>query len=264
MIQALARIVRGTHERIRRSPGSAIHLTWVKRSGWLAAHLGETVILAPRFPHEAAIERRATQTDSLGEFSVHESYELAESRRNSDAVRTPKALGRFYRWLVVQRRPEVVLEFGTAFGISGMYWLAGIEENGFGNLFTFEIQEEWRQIAVANLSSIGTRFTSIAGAFEDKVEETLQERKIDLAFIDAIHTRAWVLPQFEQVMKRMRPGGLVAFDDIHFSEDMRETWKIIASDPRGVASVGLGGHVGLFEVNSSPSSIIPTNLGVQK
>jgi predicted O-methyltransferase YrrM len=241
-------MLRGARETISRRADSKIDLTWVKKGGWLGTHMGGSKILVPGFPQEAAVDRRAAETSSLGELAAHESYGRIGLKRNSDDVRTPKELGRFYRWLAVNRRPEVIVEFGTAFGISGMYWLAGIESNKAGKLVTFEINEDWRKIAVTNLSAIGTRFTSVAGAFEDHVDDALQGQKIDLAFIDAIHTSAWVLPQFEHVMQRMKPGGLVAFDDIDFSDDMRDTWKTLAADSRGVAAVGLDGHVGLIEL----------------
>lgn len=240
-----------------------LKIEWVRRANWLGAHLPEKEFIAPTFLGELAIEKRAAKTERLGEFPVHEVYaspELHEVRerygmtRHSNLLRSSRDLGRFYRWLVVNRKPEIVVEFGTAFGVSGMYWLAGLEANGFGELLTFEINEEMRRIAVANLSTVGRRFSSIAGAFEDKVDEALKGRKIDIAFIDAVHTSPWVMPQFEHVMKRIQPGGLVAFDDIDFSDDMRDAWNTVASDPRGTAAVALGGHVGLFEVAGSPRS----------
>ena len=88
-----------------------------------------------------------------------------------------------------------------------MYWLAGLKSNGSGQLFTFEINEQWRQIAIKNLSGISDRFTSINGPFEDKADEALQGRKIDLAFIDAIHTSEWVLPQLKMCCGKRTPGA---------------------------------------------------------
>jgi predicted O-methyltransferase YrrM len=227
-------------------------LDWQHRDGWLGAHLPQSEFISTAFNQELAIEHLAARTERLGEFPLHEVYGQAGAVRHPDAVRSPVAYGRLYRWLVVHRRPEVVVEFGSAFGISGMYWLAGLEENGSGELLTFEINEEWQRIAAGNLSAIGSRFNSTAGAFEDKVDAALENRKIDLAFIDAVHTSAWVLPQFERVMQRIKPGGLVVFDDIDFSDDMRDAWKTVASDPRGAAAVAVQGRVGLFEVSLIP------------
>jgi predicted O-methyltransferase YrrM len=236
--------------RLRRvlSRPARLELEWKRRGGWLSQHLPQGGFMVSAFPQMLAIERRAAKTSQLGEFPLHERYGQPEAKRNSEAVRTSSDLGRLYRWLVVERKPEVVVEFGTAFGVFSMFWLSGLETNGRGELLTFEINKVWREIAAHNLSMIGHRFRSVAGAFEDKIDEVLGGRKIDLAFIDAIHTSAWVLPQYEQVVHRLNPGGLVALDDIDFSHDMRCAWDSLASDPRTLAAVAVRGHVGLIEV----------------
>ena len=224
-----------------------LELEWKRRGGWLGAHLPEAM---PAFPKMRNIERRAMSTSRLGDFPLHESYGEVGAMRNPDAVRSSSHIGRLYRWLVIARQPEVVVEFGSAFGISGMYWLEGLETNRRGELLTFEVNENWRQIAIRNLSTVGTRFRSVAGAFEDRVDEVLIGRKIDLAFVDAIHTSTWVLPQFELVIRRLKSGGVVALDDIDFSEDMRDAWNTVASDPRVVAAVAIRRHLGLVEIEA--------------
>lgn len=222
-------------------------LNWERRAGWLGANLPQGKFAAKTFSLERTIERRASGTQRLGEFSVHEIYGEDDGKRDPDLVRATRGLGRFYNWLVVSRKPEVVVEFGSAFGHSGMCWLAGLEENGAGELFTFEINPVWQKIAARNLAAIGSRFRSFAGSFEDNVDEAIQDRKIDIALIDAVHTSAWVLPQFEIVVRRMKPGGIVIVDDVDLTDDMRSVWKTIAHDPRGVAAVAVD-RTGVFEV----------------
>ena len=130
-----------------------------------------------------------------------------------------------------------------------MYWLTGLEANGAGKLFTFEPHRDWAAIARENLRSIGTRFELIEGTFEEKVGSILGDGpSIDIAFIDAIHTSEFVLPQFEQVVQRLKPGGLVLFDDIDFSDDMADCWRGLAHDDRVLSSVAVAGHVGIVEI----------------
>ena len=98
-------------------------------------------------------------------------------------------MGRFFSWLVTNRRPSVIVEFGTAFGVSGMYWLFGLESNGGGTLLTFEPNDVWARIAEANLVAIGRRFELTVGTFEENIDRNLSPgERIDIAFIDAIHT----------------------------------------------------------------------------
>jgi predicted O-methyltransferase YrrM len=222
-------------------------LLWERRASWLCANLPEGRFAANTFRAERTIEKCTSETQRLGGFLPHEIYGKDDLKREAQMVRPTRGLGRFYRWLVVNRKPEVVVEFGSAFGHSGMCWLAGLEENAAGELFTFEVNPVLQKIAAKNLVAIGSRFRSFAGYFEDRVDETIQNRKIDIALIDAVHTSAWVLPQFDIVVRRMRPGGIVIVDDIALSDDMQSAWKTIAHDRRGVAAVAVD-RTGVFEV----------------
>jgi predicted O-methyltransferase YrrM len=168
-------------------------------------------------------------------------------KRSSDEVRTSSAMGRFFAWLVTDRRPAVVVEFGTAFGVSGMFWLSGLERNGAGRLLTFEPNEVWADIARRNLAAVSRRFELTVGTFEENIDRVLAPgERIDVAFIDAIHTSAFVEPQFEAVAARLAGGGLVLLDDIDFSADMRSCWERIRDDRRLAASVEVD-RVGIVE-----------------
>jgi hypothetical protein len=68
-----------------------------------------------------------------------------------------------------------------------------------------------------------------------------------MAFIDAIHTSAFVMPQLERVVARCNDHALVVLDDIDFSDDMRDCWHRVSRDPRFVSSVALGQRVGMLE-----------------
>ncbi|MDX2180014.1 MAG: class I SAM-dependent methyltransferase [Bryobacteraceae bacterium] len=253
MVGAALRMVRDFRDSARRkraaSEDAKLELTWRKAGDCpLRRMLGENLYPAKPFPEVERIEALADATAKRGEFPLHASYGKPGDVRNPDAVRSAADIGRLYRWLVLEKRPDVVVEFGTAFGVSGMYWLSGLEAIGHGELLTFEVNEIWRKIAVDNLGRIGRRFQSISGAFEEKADAALGERRIDIAFIDGIHTSAWVLPQFEEVARRCRAGGAwIGFDDIDFSPDMRDAWETVISDGRVKSAVEVRGHLGLVE-----------------
>ncbi|HEY2616211.1 MAG TPA: class I SAM-dependent methyltransferase [Acetobacteraceae bacterium] len=157
-------------------------------------------------------------------------------------------MGRVFAWLAAARQPQAVVEIGTAFGISGMYWLAGLEIAGSGMLYTFEPNVDWASFAEANLKSISTRFLLIRGTFEEKALDVLADVRPEIAFVDAIHTAAFVGAQYELLKKLMAPGGLILFDDINFSEDMRQCWSALAHAPEAAASAQLGSRVGILEL----------------
>lgn len=236
----------------RAQAAPALPVTWHRREpgSWLAQHVSSALSPTPG-PLAARIEARARATHELGPQPLWEGYgannRFGPTRRPND-VRTASVMGDWFTELVRARRPEVVVELGTAFGVSGMYFLAGLEANGAGCLYTFEPNERWAILAQPNLAAIGARFRLTRGTFEARVDEALAGRRIDLAFIDAIHTPEFVLPQLELILARSSHGALVLLDDIHFSPDMRACWAELAESARFRASLSLAGRVGVLEL----------------
>jgi predicted O-methyltransferase YrrM len=197
------------------------------------------------------IERRASITERLGKRPLWDGYTRLSNYptkitkgalRSSSEVRTISKLGRLFTRLVIEQKPEIIVEFGTAFGISGMYWLAGLEKIKSGKLLTFEVNHEWAKIANVNLKSISDKFVLTNGPFEDKIEGVLEKKqKIDMAFIDAIHTDDFVTRQLKIVMEHLSKEGIVVFDDIDFSEDMKNCWKKICADKRFITCIEIQG-----------------------
>lgn len=223
---------------------------------WIDTHLRAAAPQLAEGEWSVRIEQRALASQELGRQPLWDGYEVLDdtdswsyrdASRSSNDVRTSPALGRFFTWVVAQRQPSVIVEFGTAFGVSGMYWLAGIEMNMRGRLLTFEPNETWAKIADSNLAAVGQRYVLTVGTFEEKITQILPSpEKIDIAFIDAIHTSGFVEPQFQAVADRVRPGGLVLLDDINFSADMRSCWEKIRLDRRLAATAEVE-RVGIAE-----------------
>lgn len=226
-------------------------LEWTERGAgsWLARNLAGASFKPQRAAHARLIERRTRHTQKLGAKALWQGYAQPGVARTAEDVRTSARMGNFFSWLAARRKPGVIVEFGTAFGTSGMYWLSGLESANSGKLYTFEPNSEWAAIARENLGAISTRFELTEGTFEDRVSTVLGDVPvIDIAFIDAIHTAEFVMRQFDLVLQRLKPGGLMLFDDVDFSEDMAACWKGLAQDRRAVASVTVAGHVGILEM----------------
>jgi predicted O-methyltransferase YrrM len=192
---------------------------------------------------QSVIEARAEQTNAaVGESTPWHFY---TGKRTPAEVRTGRVFGQFYADLVRRMRPYNVIEFGAAFGVSGMYWTAALEAEHRGQLHSFEVNPDWAAIAEQNMAAVGTRFQMTIGAFEEHAQSV---NGVDIAFIDAVHTREWVMPQFDLVASRCRSGAIILLDDIDFSEDMRSCWRELALDPRVVGSVALSDHLGVVEL----------------
>jgi predicted O-methyltransferase YrrM len=248
MLPLLRRIIR-----LGRPPAPAsIRIHWDRRGAdaWLPRQLPTELVTPPAGPRVAEIERLATAANDLGPQPLWDGYPpqaLGPTRRAND-VRTPPRFGSLYTSLVERRRPDVVVEFGAAFGVSGMYWLAGLEANGAGELLSFEPNGVWADIARKNLARVGSRFRLTTGTFEENIDSVLGARRIDMAFIDAIHTPEFVVPQLELVVARSAPGAVVFVDDINFSDEMQACWEKIAREERFAAAARIGKRVGVVEL----------------
>lgn len=234
---------------------------WVRRDpgAWLAGAIPGPSFSPPVPAQAALIERVAAETEALGAKPLWEGYRDAYARdaampwagmamaRSSEEVRSQPRMGHVFAWLAATRRPGVIVEVGTAFGVSGMYWVAGLAQAGGGVLLTFDPNETWHAIARANIARIGPHAVAVPRTVEDALEETLGGRAVDLCFIDAIHTGAFVRAQLDLVLPHLSPGALVLLDDITFSGDMAACWAALAEDPRFRASLTLDQRVGVLE-----------------
>lgn len=227
---------------------------WVKKEerSRLTEILAQDYI-KPKITHYSQkIERLASKTNSLGAQPLWEGYKgdnLGGSTRMPDRVRTATVMGNFYSYLVQKQKPRIIVEFGTAFGVSGMYFLAGINANNGGKLLTFEPNVVWANIAKSNLSQISDKFVLTVGTFEENIDNVLKkDQRIDMAFIDAIHTKEFVISQLDIVVARCNKNAIIILDDINFSDSMMDCWKSVSTDSRFSVSVSLDNRVGLLEL----------------
>jgi predicted O-methyltransferase YrrM len=218
-------------------------LKWVARGGSIA----DIPRRFPPAPHKERIEAlAAANNERLGPQRLATEYELPDVKYTVRDVSSPPMQGDLYAWLVAHRRPETVIEFGSGFGVSGMYFAAALEENEFGHLYSFEINDEWADVAERAIAAFSSRFTLTRGAFEDHVDAV--GGRIDLALVDGIHTYDFVMKQWQILQPRMSPGGLVLFDDISYGQGMREAWLEIARSAHIVAgAVEFQNRLGLIE-----------------
>ncbi|MGQ0502291.1 MAG: O-methyltransferase [Panacagrimonas sp.] len=230
-------------------------ITYLKKGpGWLSRELPEAEFQPPDIPAIDLIESRAAATNKVGRQPLWAEYQNvrgykpgAGHSRWPDQVRTHRAEGLFYAWLAARRQSPWVVEFGTAFGVSGMFWLAGLSASG-GTLCTFEPNLAWAEIARENLAAIASNFILTVGTFEAHALDVLAGKQVDICFVDAIHTSEFVTRQYDIARQYMAPGGLVVFDDIRFSDDMLSCWTSIARAAGVVSSVEIGRRVGMVEL----------------
>lgn len=119
--------------------------------------------------------------------------------------------GAALRVLAAATGARAVVEVGTGAGVSGLYLLGGMAADGV--LTTVDVEGEHQRAAKEAFGEAGiasTRYRLINGSAAE-VLPRLRDEAYDLVFVDAEKTAYGVY--FEQAVRLLRPGGVVAFDN---------------------------------------------------
>lgn len=128
--------------------------------------------------------------------------------------------------MVQYYNPETIIELGTSFGITTSY-IAFANKNA--EVYTFEGSQKIAAIANENFNQLKLlNIRLIKGNFDDTFLPALHEiKKIDFAFIDGNHRKEPTLNYFFSLLKKSTAHSIFVFDDIHWSTEMEEAWKLI-------------------------------------
>ncbi|HEY7010002.1 MAG TPA: O-methyltransferase [Jatrophihabitantaceae bacterium] len=134
-----------------------------------------------------------------------------ERGRELGCVPIGPAGGAALRMLAAATRAKSVVEVGTGAGVSGLYLLDGMVEDG--QLVSIDLESENQRAARQAFTEAGvaaTRFRLINGPAAD-VLPRMRDAAYDLVFVDADKSAYAVY--YEQAVRMLRPGGVVAFDN---------------------------------------------------
>jgi predicted O-methyltransferase YrrM len=108
-------------------------------------------------------------------------------------------------------RPETVIEFGTSFGISTIYFAAAVADNGTGRVVTTELNDKKAKAAQANLQQAGVdaAVTILAG----DARQTLADLPGPVGLVLLDGWKDLCLPVLRLLEPKLAPGALVAADD---------------------------------------------------
>jgi len=131
-----------------------------------------------------------------------------------------------------------IIELGTNTGLSGCYFLSS---NVSVELVTVEGSEKLCEIAKNNLGKISNKFQILNKMFDQALESLIdKEEKFDIGFVDGQHEKKATLFYAQKLKKLVRPGGIIIFDDIYWSEDMNDGWNELVRDDDYSETIDLG------------------------
>lgn len=143
----------------------------------------------------------------------------------------PRRSSEFLGSLVKVFSPKVGLELGTNVGISAAYIASAMPG---GELVTLEASP-YRIAQARNLHRVLglSNVDYVQGLFAETLPTTLQGIDgIDFALIDGHHQYQPTLDYFDAIHPFMSPGAVVVFDDIRWSEGMKQAWSVLSTDIR--------------------------------
>lgn len=154
----------------------------------------------------------------------------------------PPDQGRLLFHLTRALTPDIVVELGTNIGISAAYIATALEINERGHLTTLEASGLRVGLARSIFADLGLRrVDTLEGYFDDTLAQFLESvGPVDLAFIDGNHTFDATLRYFDLLRQAARPGAVLVFDDIRWSDGMRQAWAAISAAPHVRVSIDLG------------------------
>jgi predicted O-methyltransferase YrrM len=167
-------------------------------------------------------------------------YEGVSSKVNiSDVCRrasSPNKWGELIFKIIRDFKPENCLELGTCLGISGAYQISALKLNGHGKFTTIEGSEELAKYADSNLKKLNYQdYTVHIGRFIDVLPNILsKDHPIDFAFIDGHHDKMATQEYYELIYPFLSKKSIVIFDDINWSNGMKDVWQFIYKEGKGI------------------------------
>jgi predicted O-methyltransferase YrrM len=135
------------------------------------------------------------------------------------SVKLPPSEGWWLYALCREIKPKEILEIGTCYGFSSLFFLAAITKNGLGRVTSIDPYEEamWHGIALASVQASGaaSQFQHLAER-SDRASTDLARQKasFQVIFIDGSHRFDEALTDFYLFAPLCAEDGYVIFDDL--------------------------------------------------
>lgn len=149
----------------------------------------------------------------------------------------PRDWGMCLFLLAKSSRARTILELGACAGISGCYLASADTSERF---VTVEGSPQLAGLAASNLEQIAVSAKVVNATFDAAMDLLPKLAPIDLVYIDGDHTKAGRHRYFSRVQPFLTRGAIVVFDDLHYSEEMWQTWRELRQVPGVSWAVNFG------------------------
>ncbi|WP_342329656.1 class I SAM-dependent methyltransferase [Pedobacter sp. FW305-3-2-15-E-R2A2] len=154
-----------------------------------------------------------------------------------NALKNPRLAQLIYR-LAKDNQPKSIIELGTCLGITSAYLSKACPE---ADVITIEGCPETAKVAYRNFQELELDNVELrVGNFDTLLPGLIeQEPKLDFVYIDGNHRKEATINYFNWCLPKVHEGSLLIFDDIYWSEGMKEAWEEIKRHPEVTVTVDL-------------------------
>jgi len=183
-------------------------------------------------------DKRSIRVTDLGAGSKvnnDQTKKISDIARN--ALKPPRLAQLLYR-LAADLKPLNIVELGTCLGITTVYLQ---NASPAAKVFSLEGSPEIADVAIETFKKAGlTNIAEITGNFDDTLPGVIKELdQLDFVFVDGNHQRDATLKYFNWCLPKVHENSLLIFDDIYWSEGMKEAWNEIKGHPGVTVTVDL-------------------------
>jgi predicted O-methyltransferase YrrM len=153
------------------------------------------------------------------------------------ALKPPKMAQLLYR-LAADMKPDNIIELGTCLGITTVYLK---KASPTAKIYTLEGCPETAKAAGETFKKAGINdIELITGNFDDTLPSVINKLDaLDFVFIDGNHQKDATLKYFEWCLPKVHENTLFIFDDIYWSEGMKQAWDQVKAHPKVTVTIDL-------------------------
>ncbi|PTQ94957.1 methyltransferase family protein [Mucilaginibacter yixingensis] len=154
-----------------------------------------------------------------------------------NAVKSPRQAQLLFR-LAAYHQPENIIELGTSLGVTTLYLQAAAPR---ANVYTLEGCTEVAVLASELFNhQKADSIKQVPGNFDDTLQPLINSLpKVDFVYVDGNHFYEATMRYFNCCLPKVHENTVLVFDDIYWSEGMKQAWTEIKAHPQVTATVDL-------------------------